>query len=236
MPKISIDLDSPSPYIERNSFLHRVKRNLSYSFALRQIRRFVATPERSSILEIGTGSGFFFQAAHRKYPGAKLTGIEYDHRLLRETQARAPFATCIQGNAEAFDLAPETFDAVVSFQVIEHLYDPSAMIARAKSHLKKGGILIITTPNLDGLGARLMGPKWHGYRDDHVSLKGNSAWVRLVEGHGFKARYVGSTFFSGLPILNRFPFGLVNWALLVIFGAARWRHGESFVGVFAVDE
>jgi SAM-dependent methyltransferase len=230
--KVSVDLDSPSPYVEKDSYLHRVKRNLSFSFALRKIAS--ECPDRGdlSIFEIGTGSGFFLASAHQRFPGAKLSGIEYDERLLEVTRKRAPFAHCIQGNAETFDLRPTTFDVVVSFQVIEHLYDPSAMLTRVKWHLKPDGIFIVTTPNLDGLGARMMGTRWHAYRPDHVSLKGVSSWMDLIEGQGFTPLYCGSTFFSGIPALNRFPLGILNWSLLVLLGAARWQRGEAFVGVF----
>jgi SAM-dependent methyltransferase len=230
--KVSVDLDSPSPYIERDSYLHRKIRYLSFAFALRKIANEHQDGSDFSILEIGTGSGFFLASARQRFPRARLAGIEYDERLLEVTKKRAPFANCVQGNAETFDLRPTTFDVIVSFQVIEHLYDPSAMLTRVKWHLKPGGIFIVTTPNLDGFGARIMGAKWHAYRDDHVSLKGVSNWMEVIERHGFTPLYCGSTFFSGIPVLNRFPLGILNWSLLVAFGAAPWRSGESFVGVF----
>jgi hypothetical protein len=65
-----------------------------------------------------------------------------------------------------------------------------------------------------------------------VSLKGVSSWMGLIKGQGFTPLYCGSTFFTGIPILNRFPLGILNWSLLVGFGAARWRLGEAFVGIF----
>jgi hypothetical protein len=106
------------------------------------------------------------------------------------------------------------------------------MLARARRHLAPGGLLIITTPNLEGFGARVMKSRWHGYRDDHVSLKTVDQWLSVIEAQGFRAVYVGSTFFSGIPWLNRMPLGLVNWGLLTVFGAWRWHRGESFVGAF----
>ena len=45
----------------------------------------------------------------------------------------------------------------------------------------------------------------------------------------------GSTFFSGVPWLNRLPLGLVNWSLLATLGALRWESGEAFVGAFVAD-
>ena len=232
MDKVSVDLDAPSPYIESGSRLHRLKRRLTYALPLRFIRQHFSHKAPLAVLEVGTGSGFFLLSAHDAFPNATLTGFEYDERLLETTRKRAPFAECLQGNAEKLDLGQRKFDVIVSFQVIEHLYDPSAMLSRMHRHLKPNGLLIITTPNLDGLGARVMGKRWHGYREDHVSLKGVREWSHLIQSHGFSKKYVGSTFFSGVPLLNILPLGLLNWTLLVLLGSARWQLGESFVGVF----
>jgi len=71
-----------------------------------------------------------------------------------------------------FDFDSKNFDVIVLFQVIEHLFEPDTMLQPVLNHLKPNGIFIFTTPNSDGLGARAMGEKWHGHRDDHVSFKG----------------------------------------------------------------
>ncbi len=233
--KVSVDLNSPSPYIESNSYFYKIKRKLTYKFFNAAIKRYFKRSDKISLLEIGTGSGFFLRFIHEEFPNASLFGLEYDPRLLDITKNRAPFAKCIGGNAEQFDLNHEKFDVIVSLQVIEHLYDPDKMLCRVKHHLKPNGIFIVTSPNLDGLGARIMGKKWHGFRDDHVSLKGFADWKELFQKSGFVADYCGSTFFSGIPLLNRFPLGIFNWTLLIIFGAAGWRYGESFVGIFKLQ-
>lgn len=232
MSKVSVDLNEPSPYIEVDTWFHRFKRRLSYAHAFNLIKKFKPDLNHGVILEIGTGSGYFLAFCNEFLPDAELFGIEYDERLLDTTKKRAPFAHCSQGNAETFNLSSKVFDVVVSFQVIEHLYQPDEMLRRVRDHLKLDGLFIVTTPNLSGLGARLMGEKWHGYRDDHVSLKGVDEWVRLIESHGFKTMYAGSTFFTGIPIMNRLPLGIINWGLLYLFGSWRWRKGESFVGAF----
>jgi 2-polyprenyl-3-methyl-5-hydroxy-6-metoxy-1,4-benzoquinol methylase len=234
--KTSVNLAAPTPYIESDSALHRFKRKLTYSFAFKWIRKFYAKTAAIEVLEIGTGSGFFLSNAHDLYPNARLIGIEYDPRLLAVTQARAHYAQVRQGNAETFDLNGASFDVIASFQVIEHLYQPSQMLTRVYTHLKRKGLFIVTTPNLDGWGARVMKNDWHGFRDDHVSLKGVAEWASLIESHGFKRVFCGSTFFSGIPILNKLPLGVFNWSLLVLFGAWPWTRGESFVGVFLKED
>jgi len=235
MNKVSVDLDAPSPYIEPETALYRARRRMTYRFAMDFISRHVKREDRFDLLEIGTGSGYFLKFVKSEFPHANLHGIEYDPRLLETTRTRAPFADCVQGNAEAFDYAGRTFDVIVSFQVIEHLFAPEALLANVRRHLRPGGIFIVTTPNLHGLGARTMGRAWQGFRDDHVSLKGFDQWKAFITAQGFKPEYCGSTFFSGIPVLNRLPLGLFNWTLLALFGSLRWKHGEAFVGVFQTD-
>jgi len=236
MSKVSVNLDEPTPYLESDSYLHRLKRKLTYRFALNAIKKQFSSISPFSLLELGTGSGFFLLAAHDYFPKAQLCGIEFDNRLLEATQKRVPFAKTWQGNAESFEIPGQKFDVIASFQVIEHLYKPEFMLIQVKRHLKAGGLFIFTTPNLDGLGAKTMGSKWHGYREDHVSMKGASQWVDLLSSQGFIPLSVGSTFFSGIPFLNRFPLGIFNWLLLLIFGYAPWMRGESFVGVFTLPK
>lgn len=230
--KVSVNTDIPSPYIENRGGLYRLKRKLTYAFAFRLLKKYLSRRQDLEILEIGTGSGFFLDFAREVFPKSRFSGVEYDERLLAETASRAPHANLIQGNAENFDLGQGRFDLVVSFQVIEHLYNPGAMLDNVRAHLKPGGLFLVTTPNLSGLGARWMKEEWHGYRDDHVSLKGKVDWDQLIVSHGFEPLYTGSTFFSGVPVLNKIPFGIVNWLLLVAFGSLRWSAGESYVGVF----
>jgi 2-polyprenyl-3-methyl-5-hydroxy-6-metoxy-1,4-benzoquinol methylase len=230
--KISVKTDIPSPYIERRSGLYRFKRRLTYAFSFRLLNRFLDRRKSLEILEIGTGSGFFLDFAKEIFPNSRFTGLEYDNRLLDETKQRAPHARLYQGNAEIFALEENKFDLIVSFQVIEHLYNPDAMLSNVKAHLKPGGIFLVTSPNLSSVGARLMKERWHGFRDDHVSLRHKKDWDVLIESHGFSSLYSGSTFFSGVPVLNKLPLGVINWSLLLLFGSLRWSVGESYVGVF----
>lgn len=234
--KVSVNTGIPSPYIENRGGMYRLKRKLTYAFAFRLLNRYLSRRQDLDVLEIGTGSGFFLDFARESFPNSRFSGVEYDERLLAETAARAPYAHLIQGNAENFDLGNGRFDLVVSFQVIEHLYNPGAMLENVRAHLKPGGVFLVTTPNLSGLGARWMKEKWHGYRDDHVSMKGKDEWDRLIASYGFSPLYSGSTFFSGLPVLNKLPLGIVNWLLLMVFGSLPWSAGESYVGVFKSND
>lgn len=232
MNKVSVESSIPSYYSETDSKLYRFKRKLTLRPILKIIRNIVKVNPSFSLLEIGAGAGFLMTFLESEYPEAHLVGVEYDDRLVPVIQSKVKKATIIQGNAEEFNIENETFDMIVSLQVIEHLYHPELMLRAAIKHLKPGGIFVFTTPNPAGIGAKVMKEKWHGYRDDHVSMKTCDEWISLSKAVGFTPIYTGSTFFTGIPLLNKLPFGLINWGLLYIFGSWKWKSGESFVGVF----
>lgn len=58
------------------------------------------------------------------------------------------------------------FDTVIAGEVIEHLESPIGFIIYCKTLLKKGGRLIITTPNATGL-QYLINPSWCVYYEDY---------------------------------------------------------------------
>lgn len=235
MENVTVDLDNPSLYEEPNTKFYHFKRKLKMAPVLKRIHKIVPRDREFSLLEIGTGSGFLLSFLESEFPKAKLTGLEYDSRLVTLSQKKVKNATIIQGNAEKFDLNGEKFDFIVSLQVIEHLYNPDLMIESVKKHLNQHGVFILTTPNLECFSEKYMKSKWHGYRSDHVSLKSYTTWKSLMEKSGFTSVYTGSTFFSGIPLLNKLPLGLINWALLFFVGSLKWKHGESFIGVFKFD-
>lgn len=228
---VTVDLEKPSFYAEQDTATHRFKRRLSYRNILRRIAPILSRNPSARVLEIGTGSGYLLAALEEVAPEATLVGIEYDPRLVELAKSKVRRALVVEGNAETFELNG-TFDLVVSSQVIEHLYQPEQMIRRAWEHLAPNGWLIITTPNLNCVAKKLLGNNWHGFRDDHVSLKSSEEWGQLITAVGFRPLYQGSTFFTGIPLMNRLPLGLINWALLLCLGSLPWKHGESYVGLF----
>lgn len=236
MKNVTVDLNSASLYEEPDSKFYRFKRKLTFKSVLKIIRKNFKKNQVFSLLEIGTGSGFLITFLEAEFPQAKLTGLEYDVRLVSLTKNKVKNAKIVQGNAEGFDFNNETFDIIVSLQVIEHLYHPELMLSSVKKHLKPGGIFIFTTPNISSYSARIMKDKWHAYCVDHVSLKGFSEWKSVIEKIGFTPIYCGSTFFTGIPIFNKFPLGLINWGLLFLIGSMEWKHGESFIGIFKLSD
>jgi SAM-dependent methyltransferase len=61
---------------------------------------------------------------------------------------------------EDAEIPDESFDVVAMFEVIEHLSNPKDVARRALALLRRGGCLIVSTPNIESLTHRALGSQW----------------------------------------------------------------------------
>lgn len=97
-----------------------------------------------SILDVGTGYGFFLKSAAEK--GFKATGLEIgsNRLIIARRVTTAPIWTFrINGPNKT----KEKFDIVTLFHVLEHITDPIKFTQDLQTYFKKDGRLIIEIPN-----------------------------------------------------------------------------------------
>jgi 2-polyprenyl-3-methyl-5-hydroxy-6-metoxy-1,4-benzoquinol methylase len=105
-----------------------------------------------SLLDAGCGDGRFLAAVAR-LPNrpARLVGCDISERILQtaaEAVAReGGTAEFVRANLEQLPFPDDSFDRVLSVQVIEHLLDPPAGIRELVRVLKPGGTLVLSTDN-----------------------------------------------------------------------------------------
>lgn len=229
---VSVNLDIPSFYAEDAIQIKSLRRRMTHRNYIKYISKKIETINKPKILDIGCGTGSFLYSCEQKLPNSRLHGVEYDQRLIDQAHLNLQRTKVSQGTAEKLPYDESVFDIVTSFQVIEHVVNPENMILEIRRILKPNGIMVITTPNLNGLGRRVQGSTWTGYRDDHISLRTSTEWAKDIEKHGFKPLSVGTTFFTGIDAFRKMPLSIINNALLVMFGWLPWQLGESFVGIY----
>lgn len=104
-------------------------------------------PPKSSILDIGTGFGFFLEEMkNRNYCPM---GIEIS-KFTRETAKKITGVKILDIDILKTSLK-EKFDVITLFHVLEHIKEPVFFLKIIKSNLKKNGRLIIEVPNFDDL-------------------------------------------------------------------------------------
>jgi SAM-dependent methyltransferase len=96
------------------------------------------------ILDIGAGRGDFVHAATQE--GLRAEGLEFSHAMI--AFAREHFAVTLKDTpAEALAAEqPGAYDAVVLNGVLEHVYDPDALMRDAAALLAPGGVLYLDLP------------------------------------------------------------------------------------------
>ncbi len=99
------------------------------------------------VLDMACGEGYGSDVLARS--AARVVGVDgnpeaHEHARLRYTN---PNLTFEWGAVETFG-EPQAFDAVVFLQTIEHVIDPSAVLAHFWRILKPGGVAYVSTPNV----------------------------------------------------------------------------------------
>lgn len=117
------------------------------------------TPAR--VLDIGCGCGFHdVELAQRPFVEA-VDGIDYSSASIDKANAAYPHPKVRRWVADLRTDQPDpVYDLVMSFQVIEHLADPSSFMRFAAAACRTGGRVAVVTPNRDRLDNRLR--TWRG--------------------------------------------------------------------------
>lgn len=96
--------------------------------------------EHRIVVDAGAGEGYGTSML------APAIAVEYDGDVCRHLRARYPQVPAVQANLAALPLRTASVDAIVSLQVIEHLWDLPGFLGDCRRALRPGGEIIVTTP------------------------------------------------------------------------------------------
>ena len=159
------------------------------------------------VVDIGSGNGIL--CAEMAANGFKPVGVEYDAAGVAIAQSQYPninfYQFGVQDDPKKLLSTEAPFDAVVSTEVIEHLFSPHLLPIFAAGLLKPGGKLVITTPYhgyLKNLALSIFNAwdnhltaQWHG---GHIKFWSRKTLTQLLKNNGFEVQA-----FSGV---GRFPY------------------------------
>ncbi len=118
--------------------LRRAVKVLSYFI---NIKRILKNPR---VLDLGCGDGRF-TGFIGEY--CEVDGIELSEAAIKEAKKQYPHVNFFQGNALTYPFKDNFYDLVISQEVIEHIEDQKLYLNVCHNVLKRGGYLIMTTPN-----------------------------------------------------------------------------------------
>jgi len=131
----------PESCDSKEEYLMYLRHLFAYQFAKDMI------PQNGFVLEVGCGEGYGTNLLSQH--AGKIIGLDVDENTIAHASKKYHSENCI---FEVYDgvripYNDNTFDAVISFQVIEHLQNDISYISEICRVLKVNGFLILTTPN-----------------------------------------------------------------------------------------
>jgi 2-polyprenyl-3-methyl-5-hydroxy-6-metoxy-1,4-benzoquinol methylase len=108
------------------------------------------------LLDVGCGDGQALEILADL--GWQVSGVEVDANAVAVARGRG--LDVHNGTLDDTGLADETFDAVTSSHVIEHVHDCAAFLAQSRRVLKPGGRLVAVTPNARAMLLDRHGSNW----------------------------------------------------------------------------
>lgn len=107
----------------------------------------------NKLLDIGCGDGTFCEMAEKRYK--EVYGVDISEDALETARNRKIKTFMVNLNNEELPFPEGIFDAVTCLDVIEHVIDPYFLLSEINRVLKKGGILIVATPNIGYIKHRI---------------------------------------------------------------------------------
>jgi SAM-dependent methyltransferase len=115
------------------------------------------------VLDVGCHTGALGAAYKARNPRARVLGIEADRgaAAIAATRLDAVAAVDLEADPLPFDLR-EGLDCIIYGDVLEHLRDPWAVLARQMTALNRDGTVLVCVPNVEhwSFAARLLRGDW----------------------------------------------------------------------------
>ena len=124
-----------------------------------QVELISSMKKGGAILDLGCSSGGFLSTM--RGPAWELYGIEMEESTADKARANTG-AKVFVGDAVLAPYAPNSFDVITCFDVLEHVYSPRQFLTKVKEWLKPGGIYYAMMPNIGSWEARVFGTRWFG--------------------------------------------------------------------------
>ncbi len=168
--------------------------------------------EGRRVLDIGCAGGAFPFAAREL--GFDAVGVE-PSRWMADYGRRTYGLDIRDGILKPGMFPSGSFDMVTLWDVIEHVPQPSEVLALAFDLLKPGGILLVNYPDIGSIVARLAGWRWPFWLSVHLFYYTRETMTRQLSQTGFSLLWLE-------PCWQSLPLGYVLQRGAPYFRPAGW--------------
>ena len=215
----------------------------------RELRRLKSSfKPGAKVLDAGTGFGQYSDRISRMYPQVSIAALEIDRAHLYGAKDYFrqvhPKTAILLGDVQILPLAAQSFDVIVSVDVMEHIQEDQQTFHEFSRILKPGGVFLMHTPRdlsnsedgryhdqgLDTTGWTVGEHVRDGYRDEDAVRKLKSAGLnvtRIIHGYGVMGKI-------GWTLLQRIPLGWLSHGMIWILPTLIYLIAAIPVGMLAM--
>ena len=159
--------------------------------------------KRGKFLDIGCGFGLLLKAA--KEQGFDVLGIEKEAETAKIAKEKFNLRVLTK-EFNQVQLPEFSFDVISCFDVLEHIPEPKQFLKNIKKLLKKDGLLVIQSPNIESIMAKITGVQWNWLLlPNHLWHFTPKTLSILLTSNGFKILKLKT-----LDDLSEFNFNLID--------------------------
>jgi len=150
---------------------------------IRFFRRISPLDQGGKFLDVGCATGMLL--GYMRERGWNVQGVE----LCRESAEhgmRTRKVDIFIGTLEQAGFSASSFSVVHFSHLIEHVPDPKAFLLEIRRILAPGGYVVVVTPNIDGLQARLFRERWRSAIADHLTLFSKTTLRAMLRCTGYQ--------------------------------------------------
>ncbi len=156
-------------------------RLLAPVLAVSRYRDAISFVPNGRALDIGCGNGKFMRRMNSL--GWRFEGVEFNPVAV--DVCRRAGLKVFHGDLHAAAFEENSFDLVSARHLIEHVSDPDALMSEIARILKRGGRLVVRTPNSLALGRQWFGTYWYDNDVPRHLILFSPANLRMLAGrHG----------------------------------------------------
>jgi 2-polyprenyl-3-methyl-5-hydroxy-6-metoxy-1,4-benzoquinol methylase len=170
-------------------------------------------PTAASLLDVGAGTGLLVAEAR----GRRLDAIGVEPcRAFVDAALRRNSVEIICGVFPHPALTHRRFDLIFLVDVIEHVSDPMSLLRHCAESLGPDGLLVVVTPDVASLPAKILKRRWWHFRLAHVGyfdqcwMKRATELLGLSIVHQLRAKWFFQVRYLAERVAVYLPVGWVN--------------------------